>query len=40
MWLIGLAALILVLAYQVTLPLRVDLGSPGDAPFLQWFLFR
>lgn len=35
----GLAALILLLAYQVSLPQRVDLGAPGDAPFLQGFYF-
>jgi hypothetical protein len=35
----SLAALILLLAYQVSLPQRVDLGAPGDAPFLRGFYF-
>ena len=38
-WLILLALVLLVLAYQVALPQRIDIGAPEDSPFVHGFYF-
>ena len=38
-WLILLALVLLVLAYQVALPQRIDIGAPKDNPFIHGFYF-
>ena len=38
-WLILLALVLLVLAYQVALPQRIDIGAPKDTSFIHGFYF-